>query len=95
MPTRHKSNARVVQSILIDKAYAPALKTAKAWVQSLGGSVAKVDETENFWRFRQQDPRLFLPNSYRHYHLGHGVRGVMAIPKTQYRDEMYSKAEEV
>jgi hypothetical protein len=73
---------KVVQSIMIDKKYAPNVETAKAWVQSLKFSVRDVDETPKFWRFRQQDPIFFKKNTFRHWHLSSGVRALVAAPKS-------------
>lgn len=94
MPKKKTSRRkiRIIQSIHIDKHYAPELATAKAMVKLIGGSVRNVDETENFWRFRQQDPDLFQKHTLRHWHRGPGVREIVGLPLPEYQDQFYALA---
>lgn len=48
----------VVQSVLINK-HNFTLNEAKKWLKENGFRFYKVDETENFYRFRQVEPKGF------------------------------------
>ena len=85
---------RIVQSFVISKDYFPTKATARAVVKAMGGLTGKVDETTNFYRFRQYDPAYFQSRSFRHWHRGHGVREIAAIPKVEYQDWFYERAKE-
>lgn len=58
-----------IQSILIkrkDKNGQPiTLQRAKNKVKKLNGKIKKVDITTNYYRFRQQNPDLFIQTSFR------------------------------
>jgi hypothetical protein len=89
-----RKKLQVIQSIMIDKDYAPALATAKAWVKQMGGRISDVDETDNFWRFRQHDPALFVKGTFRTHHETHGVRSLVARPRPEFREAFLSVMDE-
>jgi len=93
-PLPRKKQQQVIQSILIDKDYAPELAVAKKWVRLMGGKILKVDETENFWRFRQHDPKHFVKNSFRTHHPTHGVRVLIARPLPTFHEAFLSEVQE-
>ena len=76
-----KKADKVIQSVIVKKKYAPQLNTALAWVQSLHLKTDSIDEKVNTWRFRQHDPSFFLKNSFKMYHIGHGIMAAVATPK--------------
>lgn len=80
-----KKDPLVIQSIMVEKRYAPNVSKAKIWVKKMGGKVSDIDETENFWRFRQHDPSLFVKGSFRTHHTTHGVRTLVAKPSLKFR----------
>lgn len=80
-----KKNVKVIQSIMVEKAYAPKVSKAKIWVKKMGGKISDVDETEHFWRFRQHDPSLFVKGSFRTHHTTHGIRTLVATPGPGFR----------
>ena len=59
-----------VQSVIIEKKFF-SLKEAKEWILSHGYYIFKIDETKNYYRFRQQDP-----SRYKHYFTKNVAKGV-------------------
>ena len=69
-----------IQSVLMPKRLYDA-KSAKEWVIANGFKVKKVDETENFYRFRQLSPQYIERLGYTVYRtkkLKDGVELVIA-----------------
>lgn len=48
-----------VQSVIIEKDIYPTLRSAKTVLKQMGFKSKKVDEKENTWRFRQEEPWKF------------------------------------
>ena len=53
-----------VQSVLINKKYLTR-KKAEAWIKNNKYKLKKIDITENLYRFRQQEPKLFNKSTFR------------------------------
>ncbi len=53
-----------VQSVLIDKKYL-SRKKAEEWIKKNNYKLKKIDITDNLYRFRQLDPKLFNQKSFR------------------------------
>ena len=70
-----------IQSVLFPRESFSVSK-AKTWAKRHGFTMKKVDETENFYRFRQRPPNQFKPGSFRIITLGNsGVKAIIACPK--------------
>ena len=63
-----------IQSILCSKKYFKTEEAAKKWVLDHGFRVDKVDETDDYFRYRQEDPARF--SEFRTIDLGPNVKGV-------------------
>jgi hypothetical protein len=69
----------VIQSIMFKKQYW-TLKRAKAWLKEHGYDRTGVDETDNYYRFRQVDPDEFNKKSFRTIELKPSVKAVVGKP---------------
>jgi phage-related protein (TIGR01555 family) len=70
-----------VQSIILSKKRFASAAEASAWVKSHDFHAEKIDETEESYRFRQQEPGRFQPESLRTIELTNGVKAVIGRPK--------------
>jgi len=75
-----------VQTLILSKDKFKTLDQAKAWIKEHGFKVEHKgkapDETETSYRFRQMDPGLFKPNTFRTITLTEGVKAVVGIVKS-------------
>jgi hypothetical protein len=70
-----------VQSVIFPRDLFSPTK-AKSWLRAHGFRSFKMDETDNYFRFRQRPPENFKPGSFRIITLGNsGVRAIVACPK--------------
>lgn len=71
-----------IQSLLLDKDKF-SRETAIDWVHDHGYSVRKIDETNNYYRFRQSEPEEFLSGSFRTISLSQfgDIRALIGCPK--------------
>ena len=53
-----------VQSVLINKKYLTK-KKAEQWIKKNKYKLKKIDITDNLYRFRQQEPKLFNQSTFR------------------------------
>ena len=73
---RHSTD---IQTLLFDRdVFSAAL--AKAWAKGHGFRYGKVESTDNFHRFRQHDPSLYRPSTFRTIELTEGVKAVVGVP---------------
>ena len=56
-------------------------REASSWIRRHGFRLTKIDESSNFWRFRQQDPNAFEKDSFRTIRLRPGVEAVIGCPR--------------
>ena len=56
-------------------------REASSWIRRHGFRLTKIDETANFWRFRQQNPDAFEKDSFRTIRLRPGVEAVIGCPR--------------
>lgn len=71
-----------VQTIMFDKDHY-TLRQARKWLKDNDFKDLKVDETEEYYRFRQLDPSLFVKNSFRTINFTTTVKAVVGIPKAR------------
>ena len=69
----------VTQSILFKKRYW-TIARAKKWLKSKGKKGLVVDETDNYYRFRQLDPDLFRKSSFRTIKYTPSIMAVIGEP---------------
>ncbi len=70
------------QSLLINKNKF-TLPKARAWAKRFGYKFGKVDTTENYHRFRQQDPKKFTADSFRTIEFTEDIKLVIGCPKNK------------
>lgn len=81
--------AMEIQSLLFPKEHF-TLSSSKSWIKKHGYSSSKVDETDNFYRFRQHPPTSFKDDSFRIISIGNsGVKAILACPK--YIEKRFTK----
>jgi hypothetical protein len=73
----------VVQSVLVSRHFMGSAREAAAWVRKHKFRATKVDTTENFHRFRQFDPSMFVPGTFRTIVLRTGVEAVIGCPRRE------------
>lgn len=56
-----------IQSVLIKKSDMYNLERAANWIVKNGFKIKKVDETNNYYRFRQISPSQLRKENYNHY----------------------------
>ena len=56
-------------------------REAASWIRRHGFRLNKIDESKNFWRFRQQEPDEFEKDSFRTIRLRPGVEAVIGCPR--------------
>ena len=56
-------------------------REASSWIRRHGFCLTKIDESANFWRFRQQNPDAFEKDSFRTIRLRPGVEAVIGCPR--------------
>jgi len=71
-----ETKALKIQTIIFDKKFF-TLEEARKWIKDHNFQDNGVDETENSYRFRQLDPELFEPDSFRTITLTEGVKAVV------------------
>lgn len=75
-----KKNPLKVQSVLMDKDYFTKSE-AKSWIKYHGFKVTfygkEVEETENFYRFRQMSPARFKKGKYVTKEIDDGIKLVL------------------
>lgn len=76
--TAWKSKTTEVQTLLFPKSIWNR-KSASAWVKKHGFKTSKVDITEDHFRYRQQEPILFQPKSFRTIALKKGPKPIKAV----------------
>ena len=59
------------------------MSEAKRWCQENGFKTNDVDETENYYRFRQFPPEKCRENTFRTIELTDGVKAIICIPVKQ------------
>lgn len=70
-----------IQSVLFPKTKFTA-SSSQSWMKSHGYHTTKMDETENYYRYRQRSPKSFKRGSFRIITLGKtNVRAIVACPK--------------
>lgn len=77
-----KEDSLIVQSILFDKEKF-TLTEAKNWLKKHDYKSDKVDETDEYYRFRQRDPDDFDPDSFRTKEIEDGVKFIMGKLKQE------------
>ena len=68
-----------VQSVILSQQFF-SLREAESWIRRNGFHISKIDESQNFWRFRQQPPTRFEKESFRTIRLRPGVEAVIGCP---------------
>ena len=68
---------------LQDKKVFKTKEEAIKWVKDHNFKFSSVDETGTSFRFRQQEPSLFVEGSFRTIELRNGVKAVIGTPKKQ------------
>ena len=68
-----------VQSVILSQQFF-SLREAEDWILSHGFRVSKIDESRNFWRFRQQPPTWFKKGTFRTIRLRPGVEAIVGCP---------------
>ena len=79
----------VVQSILFDSKMW-SVRDAVQWLQENGFKATKIDETVNFYRFRQFSPKSLKDKGYTEYRvkkLKNGIDFVLAFKPTIYSED--------
>jgi hypothetical protein len=69
-----------VQSILFSKEYYTG-RMARQWLLDHNFLAPKMDSTQNYMRYRQEDPKLFQKDSFRTLEFKRGILAVVGIPK--------------
>lgn len=69
-----------IQTYIVPKTVARTSKRAGSIVLRKGGSVKKIDETDDSFRFRQAPPTHFKPGTFRTISVGSGVLAVIGCP---------------
>lgn len=77
--TAAEKQSTEIQTIIFEKSKF-SLKEAKDWLKKNGKKIPDVDETEDSYRFRQQDPGKFKEKSFRTISLTDGVKAVIGKP---------------
>lgn len=72
-----------IQSVLCSKDRFRTLSEAKRWCRENGFKTNDVDETENYYRFRQFPPEKCRENTFRTIELTDGVKAIICIPVKQ------------
>lgn len=68
-----KNKKLIIQSVIVPKdKYSK--KEANKWIKDNDFKNKGIDETDNFYRYRQEDPELFKDKSYRTKELSNGVK---------------------
>lgn len=75
-----KRATTTVQSIIFEKG-TWTKKRAKEWLKKHDYKHGKVDTTENFYRYRQIDPKKFNKKSFRTIVFGKGIEAVIGKTK--------------
>lgn len=68
-----------VQSVILSQQFF-SLREAEDWILSHDFRVSKIDESRNFWRFRQQPPTWFKKGTFRTIRLRPGVEAIVGCP---------------
>lgn len=79
-----------MQTLVLDKERFPTQAAANRWVRSHNFHVAKVDETEGSWRYRQREPGDFRRGSFRTINIAEGVKAVTGRLQAQEASEVTS-----
>jgi len=69
-----------IQTLILDKDRFENEKQAEDWVKENDFKSTKIDEKENTYRFRQENPDKFTDSSFRTITLSRGVKAVIAKP---------------
>lgn len=77
----HEHSGRV-QTFIVSKSIASSVAQARALIRAHHAQRFEADETGTSWRFRQLDPGLFKPRSFRTFHLADGVAIVVGERKS-------------
>ena len=75
-----KQQSTKVQTLILSKKSFKTVGEAKKWVIEHDYHAAKVDETEDSFRFRQMEPSMCQENSFRTIELASGVSAVICKP---------------
>lgn len=67
-----------IQSVIIDK-NKYSLIDAIIWILKNNFKVKKVDETENYWRFRQLEPNKLKDYNYKTIEKADGIKEIIAF----------------
>ncbi len=70
-----------VQSVLVKKMSGMSVSDAVARVKKAGFVAPKVDETKNYYRFRQRPPSYFNKKSFRTKEIKPGLKIITGRPK--------------
>lgn len=73
-----KSKTTQIQTLLFPRVNW-SRKDAAAWARKHGFIASKVDATEDYLRFRQEDPAQFQENSFRTINLKRGRKPIVAV----------------
>ena len=68
-----------VQTVILSQQFF-SQREAESWIRRHGFRLSKIDESRNFWRFRQQPPTRFEEGSFRTIRLRPGVEAVIGCP---------------
>jgi len=71
-----KKQPTTVQTYIFDKKKFDKTKAEK-WLKGKGKKTPSVDETSDFYRYRQIDPNKFIPNSFRTINITEGIKAVI------------------
>ena len=69
-----------VQSVILSQQFFNQ-REAASWIRRNGFRLSKIDESANFWRFRQQPPSQFEEGTFRTIRLRPGVEAVIGCPR--------------
>lgn len=70
-----------IQSVLLSKRRFKSAQAARKWARSRGFRASDLDETEQYYRFRQREPGHFDRSTFRTIVLTDGVKAVIGVPK--------------
>ena len=76
-----KRKGSKVQSVLMRLKKYPSIKDARKWLKKNKYKYDKVDASDEYWRFRQIDPKKFKKGSLRTKTLTNDIKIIIGIPK--------------
>jgi len=69
-----KSETTFTQSILLSKKKFKAFSDAVTWLKTRNRKYSDIDETEEYWRARQRNPKDFKPKTFRTLQIANGIK---------------------